>query len=322
MTRGFSWIPAWMEVPLPPRLSWIPACMENPLTRCFGWIPAFAGMTETDDSNTRTLSIFLPRQRGQILWPWPACAGMTGVDALRARTSPKLLARQQGGSPPCGLVKEMTETTSRHSRGSGNPLLKFLARQWGSLPPLGAFLDVRRLVAAPGRRAALAGLLLGALLAGCGFPAPRAGVHGRGSGQPLSSTRRPRCSSISNRRSRAAHGVASAEPGRRGRGPRRRVGAIRAASALGRPLRRQRARSRDRLRGRLPDRSGIGSRRHGPAASITLVREFLYTPEEIVAKEHEEGHIRAGAAPRGGGPDPAPRRGRDGQRDVGVSPDR
>ena len=82
---------------------WIPASMENPLTRCFGWIPAFAGMTGSDDSNTRTLSMFLPRQRGQIPWPWPACAGMTGfILAIGYRHS------RASGNPPAGTLSRGT----------------------------------------------------------------------------------------------------------------------------------------------------------------------------------------------------------------------
>ena len=67
-------------------------------------------------------------------------------------------------------------------------------------------------------------------------------------------------------------------------------------------------------------RIGLGS---DPAAMdqqrITLVRELLYTPEEIVAKEHEEDLIREELRREAAAPDPAPRRGRDERRHVAVS---
>ena len=53
------------------------SCARRPSVAEDSWIPAFAGMTGTGDSNARTPSMFLPRQRGQIPWPWQACTGMT-----------------------------------------------------------------------------------------------------------------------------------------------------------------------------------------------------------------------------------------------------
>ena len=96
-----------MALPIMHCFSWIPACMENPPARGFSWIPAFAGMTGTGDSNACTVSTFLPRPRGGPP-PWQACAGMTEIRLGDAR---------------------------RHSRASGNPLLKFLARRSGGFPP-------------------------------------------------------------------------------------------------------------------------------------------------------------------------------------------
>ena len=57
-------------------LSWVPAFMELPVPRCFSWIPAFAGMTRSGFRHSlesgNPLFEFPPRQRRQVPWPWPA----------------------------------------------------------------------------------------------------------------------------------------------------------------------------------------------------------------------------------------------------------
>ena len=169
--------------------------------------------------------------------------------------------------------------------------MKFLARQWGSLPPLGAFLNARRLVAAPGRRAALAGLLLGALLAGCGFQ-PRGQVFTGAAAGSLFLDAPPAL--LVDLESTLSGTMVSRSPSREGAD---------AVLVVASERFERRVLSVDPFDGseREAEIAYVVEFRIGPGSDpaamdqqqITLVREFLYTPEEIVAKEHEEDLMRA-----------------------------
>ena len=150
--------------------------------------------------------------------------------------------------------------------------------------------QIRRSTTPPGRRAALAGLLLGALLAGCGFQ-PRGQVSMGGEAGNLFLDAPPAL--LVDLESALAGSMVSRSPSREGADAvlvvaseqfERRVLSVDPFDASEREA---------EIAYVVEFRIGLGS---DPAAMdqqrITLVREFLYTPEEVVAKEHEEDLIR------------------------------
>ena len=149
----------------------------------------------------------------------------------------------------------------------------------------------QRLASRAGWRTALAGLLLGALLAGCGFQ-PRGQVSMGGEAGSLFLDAPPAL--LVDLESALAGSMVSRSPGREGADAvlvvaserfERRVLSVDPFDASEREA---------EIAYVVEFRIGLGA---DPAAMdqqrITLVHEFLYTPEEIVAKEHEEDLIRA-----------------------------
>ena len=145
-------------------------------------------------------------------------------------------------------------------------------------------------MAPPGRRAALAGILLGVLLAGCGFQ-PRGQVSMGDMAGSLFIDAPPAL--LVDLESALAGSAVSRSPGRAGAD---------AVVVVASERFERRVLSVDPFDGSEREaevvyvvdfRVGLGS---DPTAMdeqrIALVREFLYTPEEVVAKEHEEDLIR------------------------------
>ena len=156
--------------------------------------------------------------------------------------------------------------------------------------PLHATLRAHRPVAPSGRRAALAGILLGALLAGCGFQ-PRGQVSMGAMTGNLFLDAPPAL--LVDLESALAGSAVSRSPSREG---------ANAVLVVASERFERRVLSVDPFDGSEREaeiayvvdfRIGLGS---DPAAMdeqrIALVREFLYTPEEVVSKEHEEDLIR------------------------------
>ena len=148
----------------------------------------------------------------------------------------------------------------------------------------------QRFTSRVGWRTALAGLLLGALLAGCGF-APRGQVSMGAAAGSLFLDAPPAL--MVDLESALAGSAVSRSPSRGGADAvlvvaserfERRVLSVDPFDASEREA---------EIAYVVDFRIGLGS---DPAAMdqqrITLVREFLYTPEEIVSKEHEEDLIR------------------------------